>query len=106
MTTPPFNLADYIMSLPIILLTLFALGILLIDLVTPKRWKWMNAVTALVGIAFSTGAIVFRSQKALRLSGGSGLLAYSNSMLIDRYALYFWYLFLAAAAISILLSVR
>jgi NADH-quinone oxidoreductase subunit N len=106
MTTPPFNLADYIMSLPIILLTLFALGILLIDLVTPKQWKWMNAITALAGIAFSTGAIIFRSQKALRLSGGSGLLAYGNSMLIDRYALYFWYLFLAAAAISILLSVR
>src|SRR6202043_3701108 len=29
-----------------------------------------------------------------------------NSMVVDRFTIYFWYLFLAAAAISILMSVR
>src|SRR5690348_7588067 len=103
MTTPPFNLADFIMSLPIIILTATALSLLLIDLWVPKQDKWVNALYALGGIAIATAAIILRSQKALNLSGASGLLAYGNSMLIDRYALYFWYLFLAAAAISILL---
>ena len=45
-----FGAVDYLMSLPIVLLTLFALGILLGDLLLPAEWKWMNPLTALVGI--------------------------------------------------------
>src|SRR5205807_1651742 len=37
------------MSLPMILLTIFALGILLIDLMLPEDWKWANAMMAFVG---------------------------------------------------------
>ena len=40
---------DFLLALPIILLTLFAIGVLLIDLLLPPEWKWMNAATALVG---------------------------------------------------------
>ena len=40
-----------------LLLTLFALGILMIDLILPKQWKQVNAFTALIGIAFSAAAV-------------------------------------------------
>ncbi len=101
-----FTATDYLLSLPIILLTLFALGILLIDLMVPPEWKWTNAVTALVGILFSAAAIVFRIQPGLKAANLPAQSAYMNSMLVDHFALYFWYLFLAGGAIAILMSVR
>src|SRR6202043_2519127 len=35
-----------------------------------------------------------------------GALGFYNSLLVDRFAIYFWYLFLAGTAIAILMSVR
>jgi len=101
-----FTIVDYVMSLPIIMLTLFALGILLMDLMVPAQWKWTNAVTAMVGILFSAAAIFFRAQRGLALARLSAQSAYMNSMLVDHFTIYFWYLFLPAAAITILMSVR
>ena len=93
------------MSLPIILLTLFALGILLIDLMMPREWKWTNAVTALVGVLFSAAGVV-KIQYALNAAGIPGESAFLHSMVVDHFSIYFCYLFLASAAISILMSVR
>jgi NADH-quinone oxidoreductase subunit N len=100
-----FTGTDYLLSLPIILLTLFALGILLIDLMIPAEWKWANAATAFAGVVFATaGAIKIQFQlSAQHLPGQS---AFMNSMVVDHFSLYFWYLFLAGTAISILMSVR
>ena len=50
-------MTDYVLALPIILLTLFALGILVIDLMLPAEKKWVNPVTAFVGVAFATGGV-------------------------------------------------
>ena len=100
-----FTGIDYLLSLPIILLTLFALGILLIDLMIPTEWKWTNAVTAFVGIAFSAAGVL-KIQYALDQAHLSGQQAFMGSMVVDHFAIYFWYLFLAGAAISILVSVR
>src|SRR5213082_2188521 len=91
------------MSLPIILLTLFALGILLIDLMVPAEWKWVNAITALVGILFSAAG-AWKIQVALGTRPGQP--AMMNAMVVDHFAIYFWYLFLASAAISILMSMH
>src|SRR2546430_16577553 len=91
------------MSLPIILLTLFALGILLIDLMVPAEWKGVNAITALVGILFSAAG-VWKIQAALGTRPGQP--AMMNAMVVDHFAIYFWYLFLASAAISILMSMH
>src|SRR5882762_6718032 len=91
------------MSLPIILLTLFALGILLIDLMVPVEWKWVNAVTALVGILFSAAGVW---KIGVALCTRRGQLAMMNAMVVDHFAIYFWYLFLASAAISILMSMH
>ena len=48
-----FTPTDYLLALPITLLTLFALGILLIDLMLPAEEKWVNALTAFVGVLFA-----------------------------------------------------
>src|SRR6476620_2203729 len=93
------------MALPVILLTLFALGILLLDLLLPAQWKRVNALTALVGILFSAGGIV-KIQLALAKSGVPGESAFLNSLVVDHFTIYFWDLFQASAAISILVSVR
>ena len=52
------------------LLTLFALGILLIDLMLPAEWKWMNAVTALVGVVFRS-LRVWRIQSQFNAQGAT-----------------------------------
>ena len=94
---------DYLLALPITLLTLFALGILLIDFMLPREMKWANAVTAMIGVLFSAAG-VYKIQ--LFLNGTPYALGMLRTMLVDRFAIYFWYLFLAGTAIAILMSVR
>jgi NADH-quinone oxidoreductase subunit N len=94
---------DYLLALPITLLTLFALGILLIDMWIPPEEKWVNAAAAFIGVAFSAAG-VYKIQ--LWMNGSPGTFGMLRTMLVDRFALYFWYLFLAATAIAILMSVR
>jgi NADH-quinone oxidoreductase subunit N len=101
-----FGLGDYLLALPILLLTLFAVGILLIDLMLPAEWKWSNAVTALVGIAFAARGVWviqtwYNSQRP-----GLGLVGFMGTLMVNRYAIYFFYLFLAGTAVAILMSVR
>src|SRR3984957_19585490 len=103
-----FTGTDYLLSLPIILLTLFALGILLIDLMVPPEWKWTNAATAFVGILFAAGGLlrIQLAQAELLAHGERADWAFMRSMVMDHFAIYFCYLFLAGAAIAILMSVR
>jgi len=98
-----FSSTDYLLALPVTLLALFALGILLIDLMLPAEQKWANAVTALIGLGFSARA-VYNIQHWLGPAGGS--YAFMHTVLVDHFAIYFFYLFLAATAITILISVR
>ncbi len=100
-----FTWSDYLMSLPILLLTLFALGILVMDLMLPQALKWVNAVTAFMGVLFATAGVV-RIQMALDNSGRVGMPAFVGAMVIDHFTLYFWYLFLAGTAVAILMSVH
>ncbi len=83
-------------------LTIFALGILLIDLWIPPRWKWLNAAGALAGVLFAA-VCVWQIQSTLPARGSYG---FYNSLLVDRFAIFFWYLFLAGTAIAILGSVH
>ena len=103
-----FTGTDYLLSLPVILLTLFALGILLIDLMIPPEWKWANAVTAFVGIlCAAAGLLRIQLAQAELLKHGQRLeWGFVHSMLMDHFAIYFTYLFLAGAALAILISVR
>src|SRR6202162_1516260 len=87
--------------LPMVELTIFALGILLIDLMVPRGWKWINAAGAFVGVLFAAFCVW-----QIQSTQPRGAVGFYNSLLVDRFAIYFWYLFLAGAAIAILMSVR
>ena len=103
-----FTGTDYLLSLPVILLTLFALGILLIDLMLPPEWKWTNAITALIGLIFAAGAVlkIQLAQSEIAETGRRLQWGFVHSMLMDHFSIYFFYLFLTGAAIAILMSVR
>ena len=107
--TQYFSSTDYLLALPMLLLTLFALGILMIDLLLPKQWKQVNAYTALAGLAFSAAA-VGKLHYAYHLAQSKGLsfvdTGFMGSLLVDPFALYFFYLFLAGGAIAVLMSIR
>jgi NADH-quinone oxidoreductase subunit N len=101
-----FTSVDYLLSLPMLLLTLFAMGILLIDLMLPPEWKWANAVTAFVGVGFAAAGVM-RIQSWYAVQGPiMGHVAFMGTLLVDRLAIYFFYLFLAGTAVAILMSVR
>jgi NADH-quinone oxidoreductase subunit N len=89
--------------LPMVELTIFALGILLIDLMIPRGWKWINAAGAFVGVLFAA-ACVWQIQSSMSPRGF--LIGFGDALLVDRFAIYFWYLFLASAGIAILGSVH
>ena len=94
---------DYLLALPITLLTLFALGILLIDFMLPAEMKWANAVTAFIGVCFSAAG-VYKIQ--LWMAGAPYAGGMLGTMIVDRFAIYFFYLFLAGTAVAILMSVK
>ena len=47
---PPFTAQDYRLGAPVIVLTLFSLGILCLDLLLPARLKQFSAIPALVAL--------------------------------------------------------
>jgi NADH-quinone oxidoreductase subunit N len=98
-----FTSQDYLLVLPMTLLTLFAIGTLLIDLMLEREQKWANAVTALIGLLFSAKAVYNIQQQ---LGGRLYIQGMMGTVLVDHVTLYFFYLFLAATAITILMSVR
>jgi NADH-quinone oxidoreductase subunit N len=103
-----FTGTDYLLSLPIILLTIFALGILLIDLMLPPEAKWMNAAIAFAGVLFSAAGVAriqIEQNKSLH-SGSHMEWAFYRAMVLDHTSIYFYYLFLAGAALAILMSVH
>ena len=52
-----FTSTDYLLTLPMIMLAVFGMGVLLIDLMLPRELKRANAWVALLGLAFSTAAV-------------------------------------------------
>src|SRR6516164_2476279 len=99
---------DYLLSLPVIMLTMFALGILLIDLMLPPESKWINPATALGGVLFAAAGVlrIQSAQRELAEHGQHVQWAFMHAMRMDHFAIYFTYLFLAGAALGILISVR
>lgn len=102
-----FSSADYTLALPMVMLTLFGCGILIIDLLLPEEWKVANAWTAFLGLVFSAVA-VYHIHREFWLAAGpnqvAGFGGFHNTILVDRFAIYFFYLFIAAAMITVLAS--
>jgi NADH-quinone oxidoreductase subunit N len=104
-----FTGIDYIVAWPMIELTIFALAILLFDVIfsEEKRGKWLHPSLALLGLIFATQG-VWNLQRALLHAelGSQGFPSFAGTVWIDGISIYFFYLFLGGAALSVLISVR
>jgi NADH-quinone oxidoreductase subunit N len=89
--------------LPEIELTLFGLGILLIDFTLGVKERYLNAGLALLGTAFSAYT-VWRLRIPVAAAGSQ--FGFNGSVVVDPFFLFFAALFLAATALVILLSVK
>lgn len=96
---------DGLVILPEMELLLFALGILIFDFLLTKKEKYWNAVLALAGIAFSAFGVYMQVQR-YNVAGPPGLSGFHDTVLVDGFSIVFALLFLAAAALVVLLSVR
>jgi NADH-quinone oxidoreductase subunit N len=93
---------DLMVVMPMVMLTLFACGILVIDLLLPPEDKHWNALTAAIGLVFA-GYSLWRVQA---LSGGQSVPAFRGMVIMNPAAIYFFWLFLVATGITILVSVK
>jgi NADH-quinone oxidoreductase subunit N len=101
---------DGITVLPQMELLLFALGILIFDFLLEKEEKHWDAGLALLGVAASAFGLIMQARR-FNLQRESrpdlpGLFGFQNTVVIDGYSLFFAGIFLAAAGLVILLSVR
>ena len=96
---------DGLVILPEMELLLFALGILIFDFLLSKKEKYWNAILALAGIAFSAFGFYMQIER-FNSSGPPGLVGFHGTVIVDGFFIVFALLFLAAAALVILLSVR
>jgi NADH-quinone oxidoreductase subunit N len=103
-TIVPFTAMDYRLGGPVIVLTIFSLGILCLDLLLPAAKKQYSAAPALAGLAAAAWA-TYRVQLALP-SNGEPRCAFFGTLVLDPLAVYFFYLFLAGTAVAILMSIR
>jgi NADH-quinone oxidoreductase subunit N len=92
---------DFFLILPEVQLVLFGLGILLTDFLLEDRYKYWNAVMALLGVGFSGFSLWRLHDLPAEISG-----AFHDSLLADPFYVFFGMLFLAATALVILLSVK
>jgi NADH-quinone oxidoreductase subunit N len=89
---------DSLFILPEAMLALFGLAILLTDFFLTSNQKSWNSLTAFLGVAFSAGSLVEIAAQHRT--------AFSNSIVIDPFFIFFGALFLASTALVILLSVH
>jgi NADH-quinone oxidoreductase subunit N len=96
---------DATLILPQIQLVLFGLGILLTDFLLEPQYKSWNAGMAMLGVFFS-GFSLWQLRGQIAVADGGARAGFNNSILVDPFFIYFAFLFLAATALVILLSVK
>lgn len=105
MGTEFFSRQDFQLILPEAQLALFGLGILLTDFLLEPRYKYWNAVMAMLGVSFS-GYTLWQLYTRLRYQAADNFFGFNRSILVDHFFVFFGFIFLAATALVILLSVR
>ena len=80
---------------------MFGLAILLFDFLLDKRDKYMNALTALVGLALAGAKLDF-----LVPCGGAGVSGLWRRFILDSFAIFAKLIIVVATAIVVLLSVK
>jgi len=100
-----YTSADHFALLPAIVLTLFGCAILLFDIFwfrNPQDRKWLSLLV-ITGLIF-TGAALFKQQAYLAANNLPELTAFSGALTIDRFSLYFNWVFTLATLIVAIVS--
>ena len=100
-----FSAVDFLVLKPVILLTLFGVGVMLTDLLLEERHRYLSAVTALVGLGFA-GAQMWMIQSQMRQAEVNELEAFRGAVRLDHFGIFFFWIFLISSAIAILLAIR
>src|SRR3989338_9443461 len=100
-----FSAVDFLVLKPVILLTLFGVGVMLTDLLLEERHRYLSAVTALVGLGFA-GAQMWMIQSQMRQAEVNQLEAFRGALQLDQFGIFFIWIFLISSAIAILLAIR
>src|SRR5690348_8872493 len=95
---PGISSSDFYYILPELVLTAGALVVLIADVVVPRAQRGMLAWVTLLALAAT--ALSLLPFTATDVEVAHGLLA------VDQFALFFKFVFLLAAAITVLMSVR
>jgi len=90
--------------LPEIMVAFFGLAILMLDFFLGSRQRGWNSIPAFIGVLMS-GAALYTIKPAASAPFGP-TRAFDNSIVIDPFFIFFGFIFLASAALVILLSVR
>lgn len=96
---------DLPLIMPQVMLAFFGCSILLTDFLLEQKHKWLNAVTAMLGVGFS-GWALWRLQDALNTRKAEAFAGFGGSLVVDPFFIFFSFIFLASTALVILLSVR
>jgi NADH-quinone oxidoreductase subunit N len=96
---------DVTLILPQIQLVLFGLGILLTDFLLEPQYKSWNAGMAMLGVFFS-GFSLWQLRGSIAVAEAGARPGFNGSILVDPFFIFFGFLFLAATALVILLSVK
>ncbi|MDZ4800745.1 MAG: NADH-quinone oxidoreductase subunit N [Bryobacteraceae bacterium] len=101
-----YTATDHFVLLPALMLALFGCAVLLFEFLLPGRvqQRWLVALT-FAGLLL-TGLALFRQQTFLVANNLRELSAFHGSLVIDRFALFFNWMFLAASAIVAMISWR
>ena len=100
-----FSAVDFLVMKPVILLALFGMGVMLTDLLLEPVYKYFNAITALVGVGFAS-LQMWMIQAQMREAGVNEIEAFRGAIVLDRFGIFFIWIFLISTAITILISVR
>ena len=94
--------AQFIM--PEAILTLFACGALVLDVMLPRNRKRVVAWVSLVGIGFTLASLAITYVNVVGRSGSRS--GFYGMVVLDNYAVVFKLMFLIGAAFAVLLSIR
>ena len=94
--------AQFIM--PEAILTLFACGALVLDVMLPRNRKRVVAWVSLVGVGFTLASLAITYFNVVGRSGSRS--GFYGMVVLDNYAVVFKLMFLIGAAFAILLSIR
>jgi len=87
---------DLIAILPLIILTLWAVLLILVDLVLPKEQKWITPLLAALGLLVTMGFALAQI--------GREYVAFGGMAVVDGFAIFLYVLFLGSGLVAVALA--